>query len=93
MNALFKKWLDIGGKLDQSQKLECPSCGKTAIDFQYVGNPSTRKGYLDIWCRACLKGLHVDVRIPENAAMLDVNASPDIVAARIPAFTWVLPDE
>jgi len=93
LNALFKKWLDLGGKLAQRQRLDCPSCGKTAIDFQYVGNPSTRKGYLDIWCEACLNGLHVDVQIPEGVPMLDIKSPPEVIATRIPSFRWVLPDE
>lgn len=93
MSPLFQKWLALGEKLSEQKKLECPSCGKTAIDFQYTGNPSTRIGYLDIWCKACLKGIHVSrVRIPENETMLDINALP-IEATRIPNFTWILPDE
>jgi hypothetical protein len=93
LKALFKKWLELGEKLDQPHKIECPSCGKTAIDFQYIGSPSTRRGTLDIWCVACLNGLHVDVHVPENMPMLDIKTPVEVVATRIPNFTWVLPDE
>jgi hypothetical protein len=90
---LYKKWLDLGGKLNENGKLECPSCGRVGIDFQYVGDSVKRRGYLNIWCTKCFKGIHVDVLIPESAPMLDINAPADVVAARIPHFTWVLPDD
>src|SRR5438309_5022632 len=48
LNALFRKWLNLGWNLVENKKLECPSCGKMAIDFQYVGDPAKRSGYLNI---------------------------------------------
>lgn len=94
MNAIFNKWLHLTGKLNQGQNLECPSCGKAAVDFQYVADPGDKIGYLDIWCGSCHKGVHVSrARVPEGVTMLDIKSPPAAIAARIPNFTWVLPDE
>jgi hypothetical protein len=84
----------LTGNLNQGQKLEYPSCGISAVDFQYVADAVNRIGYLDIWGGACLKGIHISrVRVPNGVSMLDFDSPADIVAARIPNFTWVQPDE
>jgi hypothetical protein len=94
MRARFRKWLDLGWALDQNRKLVCPSCGELAIEFQYVGDLAKRSGYLDVWCAACLKGVHVYIaHIPYNVPVLDINGPTDVIAARIPHFTWVLPED
>jgi hypothetical protein len=91
---LFQKWLHLAGKPNHGVKVECPSCGQTAVDFQYVADPASRIGYLDIWCGACFKGIHISrARVPEGMSMLDIKSPPDLIAARIPHFIWVLPDE
>jgi hypothetical protein len=92
MNPIFKKWLDLGW--DLKRKLPCPSCGERAIDFQHVGDPATRIGYLDIWCASCLKGIHISrVTIPEDTPLLAIKDDAEKIAARIPTFTWILPDD
>jgi len=92
LNALFKQWLYLIDKLNQDCKSECPCCGKAAIDFQYVADTTDKIGYLDIWCGACLKGIHISrVRVPEGMPLLDIASPSGIIAARIPNFTWVLP--
>jgi hypothetical protein len=94
MNELFKRWLDLGYDLSNKSKLQCPSCGKSTIDYQYVGDPETRIGYLDIWCAACLRGIHVSrVKVPKEASMLSFKTDLATVAARIPKFTWVVPED
>ena len=94
MRPLFKKWLDLGRHLDQKEGLKCPSCGRVALDFQYVGTPVDRIAYLDLWCGACLKGIHISrVRVPEGLSMLTFDTEPSVLEARIPRFTQVLPDD
>jgi hypothetical protein len=94
MNGAFKRWLDLGWNLSNNRDLQCPSCGKHTIDYQYVGDPETRIGYLDIWCTSCLHGIHVSrVKVPGETPMLSFKTDPSTIAARIPKFTWVVPED
>ena len=91
MNDEFLKWMELG--YDLKEDLPCPLCGKQTIDFQYVGDPSSRIGYLDIWCKSCLHGIHVSrVLIPEGVSMMALGVDDDKIDSRIPIYTQVLPD-
>lgn len=66
--------------------MECPVCGVANIDFQYVGDMKTRRGFLCIWCVSCLHGIHLSgVRIPEHAEYLQKD-QVETVKKRIPNF-------
>ncbi len=94
MNSLFKKWLELGRSINQKQKVACPTCGKLAIQFQYVGDPVTKIGYLDIWCGECLRGIHVSrVQIPGDTPMLDISTTSNEVASHIPNYKQVVPED
>lgn len=56
-------------------ELECPICkSKKTIDYLYVGDETTRVGYLMIWCGNCLKGTYVSrVIAPPNAKFITFN--------------------
>jgi hypothetical protein len=94
---MFKDWLDIYKKINSSERftenLECPECQSLAVDFQYVGDPKTRIGYLDIWCANCLRGVHLSrVSIPPGREMLSFGVDDEVFSARIPDFEQVIPD-
>ncbi|MCL4439287.1 MAG: hypothetical protein ACYC21_05890 [Eubacteriales bacterium] len=83
-NSWFKLAAAIADNLPTVPSLECPRCGLPKIDFQYVGDETTKKGFLCIWCTSCLHGLHISgVRIPPHADFL-AKDSPEEVKKRIP---------
>jgi hypothetical protein len=79
----FVALTDSGGEA----KLSCPSCGRVGtIDFQFVGDPVSRKGYLQMWCRECKKGLSLSrLLIPHWASLVDWNSEKSLLAERIPS--------
>lgn len=96
MNKEFANWLSLSGDLAESAdtgRIVCPSCGKGPIDFRFVGRIPDRIGYLDVWCRSCLRGIHISrVKVPEARPMLNLDGPLDAISAQIPNFTQVLPD-
>jgi hypothetical protein len=93
MNLIFKKWLHLGENLIKGQPIICPTCNKATIDFQYVGDPTKKVGYLDIWCSSCLNGIHISrVRIPDNVSLLNIGDNSGKISSRIPHYTQILPD-
>ena len=49
-------------------QIKCPNCSKYGIDYIYIGDGSTRIGFLQIWCNKCLKGICISRTIaPLNA--------------------------
>lgn len=93
---MFNQWLqlmkEITDQLPDPHLLTCPECGNQEIDFQYVGDPTTRIGYLDIWCQSCLHGIHLSrTRIPANATMISFDDSEEAISERIPNFVQVSP--
>lgn len=61
------KWLKLIRELDHINACICPNCGKSSIDYLYVGDETTRIGYLLIWCKECTKGIYVSrVSCPQN---------------------------
>ncbi|MDF2596532.1 MAG: hypothetical protein K0R05_2807 [Anaerocolumna sp.] len=69
---MSKDWIRMIPKITEHSKdnhgVQCPNCGEYGIDYLYVGDEKTRIGYLQIWCRKCLKGIYVSRAIaPPNA--------------------------
>ena len=58
---MFHDWLKLLANLSANnyctKDFICPECGKKSIDYRYVGDVSTRIGYLPIWCKNCNKGI------------------------------------
>ena len=95
---MFIQWLQLGKKiverLPRRAAMRCPECRNESVDYQYVGDPIDRIGYLDMWCTSCQKGVHISrVEIPENADLISFNASKEQITQRIPSFTQVLPED
>ena len=91
MSEEFTEWLTIAGKAG-SELLACPSCDKKYLDFRFVGNEENRIGYLDVWCKNCLRGIHVSrVKIPQEIPMLNLEGPLDVISKEIPNFTQVTP--
>ncbi|MBI4852013.1 MAG: hypothetical protein HY819_09475 [Acidobacteria bacterium] len=86
-------WLNIAAKIAEnhiSLSIMCPSCDKATIDFQYVGNPESKIGYLDVWCKGCLQGIHISrVKIPDNISFLPFDTPEEVFLKRIPNFKEV----
>jgi hypothetical protein len=94
---MFSDWLTLYKQIYASpvgHALTCPECGNEAVDFQYVGDRGAQRGYVDIWCRHCNKGVHLSrVAIPDDAQVIAFDASDDVLTARIPDFEQVVPTE
>lgn len=81
-------WLKLAGtivdNLPTVPPLQCPRCGLPKVDFQYVGDKSTRVGFLCVWCTSCLHGTHISrVKIPPQADILSKDSLEE-VKKRIP---------
>uniref|UniRef100_A0A4Y8Q5H5 Uncharacterized protein n=2 Tax=Paenibacillus athensensis TaxID=1967502 RepID=A0A4Y8Q5H5_9BACL len=61
---------DFSGNADSNHIHRCPECESEKIDFQYVGEPGSRIGFLSIWYENCLNGIHISrARVPESAKL------------------------
>lgn len=81
-------WLKLAGtiadNLPSIPSLKCPNCGLPSVDYQYVGDDTTKRGFLCIWCTSCLHGKHISrVRIPLQANFISIDAHEEI-KKRIP---------
>lgn len=89
---MFNLWLELVKEIakktqDKKNNLVCPKCGNNSVDYQYIGDPVTRIGHLYIWCKICLIGVHMSrVSVPENASMLPLDISKEVLTERIPDF-------
>jgi hypothetical protein len=93
---MFKKWLDLAkiifDDVPNQKHLVCPKCGKFEVDYQYVGDNTDRIGYLDIWCKSCLIGIHLSrTKAPEKANMLTFDIPLEKISERIPNFVQITP--
>ena len=71
-----KKWLSLIDDLSHADKLICPNCGQKQVDYIYVGDDTSKIGYLQIWCKACRKGIYISrVRIPPNVKFVSFEDS------------------
>lgn len=87
-------WANTGRLAVEGSNPDCPNCSAKKIDFQYVGNPSSRLGYLVIWCSACNHGTQISrVKIPEHVDFLPDSSSSDQIAQRIPGYIPIDRDE
>lgn len=67
----------------------CPECGSKGVECIYVGNPTTRIGYLPIWCTHCKKGTRISrVIIPQGVDMMDFD-DLESICNRIPNYKCV----
>ena len=91
---MFQDWLDLYKRLPTTSGREavaCPECGSKSIDYQYVGDLVSRKGYLDMWCTACKKGVHLSrVSIPSGASVISFDNPSEEITKRIPNFDQVV---
>ncbi len=91
----FSDWLETYKKIHAGtarEELACPDCSERGVvDFQYVGDPLTRIGFMVMWCANCSKGIRLSrVGIPPNWDMLNFDDRATI-AKRIPTFEEVVP--
>lgn len=87
----FNDWLKIIGdfKKDKADAV-CPNCGKSSIDFQFVGDERTHIGHLYIWCNTCAHGIHISrVKIPEGVNILPYDLPTIDLKKRIPNYKFV----
>ena len=84
-----KLWFNLAGVIADNLPIvsqKCPVCGQAKIDFQYVGDKKTMRGFLCIWCTSCLHGIHISgARIPSHVDCLPKD-QVEIVKKRIPNF-------
>lgn len=95
---MFRDWLVIYKNIREftveKSDCICPECGTNAIDLQFVGDVEKKIGYLDMWCTACNRGVHMSrVLIPEGASMISFDDPAEVVSARIPNFEQVIPSD
>lgn len=93
-NEMFKDWLMLLKKLSENhystEDFICPECGQKSVEYTYVGDLTTRIGYLPIWCKHCNKGIQISrVKIPEEVNMIDFN-DLDSIKRKISNFKQVL---
>ena len=86
----IKKWLIAAAMKIDKKASNCPICMGEWIEFQYVGNVSTRLGYLDVWCDSCHNGVHVSRAIaPNTVEMLPFDTPRDVLRERIPKINYI----
>lgn len=91
---MFHDWLKLLANLSANnyctKDFICPECGKRSIDYRYVGDVSTRIGYLPIWCKNCNKGIQISrVEIPQEVKMIEFG-DLDSIENTIPNFKHVM---
>jgi hypothetical protein len=70
----------------------CPECGRAGLHLEFTGNPRSRRGYAQLWCESCVKGIHLSqTRIPQGVPMNDVTVPREHRAQRAPDFLLVQP--
>lgn len=91
--AKFADWIKLSSMISSAPPLNptfnCPECHRNEIDFQYVGDSVTKIGFLDVWCKSCMKGIHISrVVIPKSANMLTFGEAG--TKSRIPDFKQII---
>ncbi|MDP9700367.1 hypothetical protein J2T16_003272 [Paenibacillus intestini] len=94
-DSKFKDWIRVNTEIidnyNNISNIKCPNCKMAEINYQYVGDTSSRVGFLDLWCNACLQGIHISrTKVPEHISMIsfdDVNEYKRVV----PKFTVIEP--
>jgi hypothetical protein len=94
---MFQDWLMLYAEICSGEQpksaCRCPECGARTVDLEYVGDLSSRIGFLSMWCNTCLHGIHGSrVRVPEKEAMLSFGLPIETIAARIPKFKEIYPE-
>ena len=94
---MFNDWLKLLKELSKNnystKGFICPECGQKSVDYVYVGNPTTRIGYLPIWCKNCNKGIQISrVEIPKGVNMIEFS-NLKCIKDTIPNFKQVVPNE
>ena len=91
---LQRRWLKVAAEVTKTvpdvPAIACPSCGEHDIQYQYVGDPATRIGFLMVWSAACSYGIHLSrVGVPAGVDMIPFDAAPAVLRARVPNFREV----
>ncbi|MFB5678419.1 hypothetical protein ACE3NQ_23475 [Paenibacillus terreus] len=90
----FKDWIKLSAVIADVQdttNIECPNCHQFDVDYQYVGDIQSRTGFLDIWCNACLHGIHLSrTKAPEKASIIPFDAVEEYTK-KVPKFTPIEP--
>lgn len=91
---MFKDWINIFKNLHKKagSHQNCPNCKKEEIKYQYVGDITSRIGYLSIWCPKCLNGVQLSrVKIPEIEEIIPFEAPESLLQEKIPNFKRIHP--
>lgn len=85
------KWMHILMQLttdfDRVNQINCPNCKECEIDYLYIGEASTRVGFLQVWCKKCLKGIYVSRAVaPQNAKFVTFDTD---IKDLIPSYEFV----
>lgn len=76
-----------------TEGLICPECNKKCIDYAFVGDIKTNRGYMSMWCNNCNKGIRMSrVIIPNNVKKFGFNDDEDIKNT-IPNFEEIYPKD
>lgn len=94
---MFNDWFNLLKELNKNnystQGFICPECGEGSIEYIYVGDSTTRIGYLPVWCKNCNKGIQISrVKIPKEVKMIEFGDFESIKQT-IPNFKQVVPDK
>lgn len=86
-----RKWTKIISQVvadfDNVNQIKCPNCGEYGIDYMYIGDVNTRVGFLQIWCKRCLKGIYVSRAVaPSNAKFVAFDTNLNGI---VPKFEFV----
>lgn len=83
----YTTWLHLAANINSLKKSICPICNMISLEHIYVGDSKTRVGFLRVWCKNCLKGIHISrVLVPEDENLIDFNENP-----HLPQFEEVTP--
>jgi len=86
-----ENWLHLVGNFRDTNTIKpCPNCGKSAINFQFVGDINTHIGHLYLWCNSCFHGIHVSrVQIPNGVNVLPYDISVEELSKIVPKYKLV----
>ncbi|MDF2696555.1 MAG: hypothetical protein K0S65_4938 [Labilithrix sp.] len=85
----IRRSISGSGQVVSAEGPPCPSCSARDVHVLWVGDPSKRIGFAQVWCEACLRGRRFSrVAIPSAAPMLRFD-EPEKAPAILDQITWV----